>query len=145
MIYIDYLEKGKTDTGLYYAELLGRFDAKFQKKSAPLGEEKSALPAWQRTGSHLRRRHRPIGWNVLYILPSIYRLYILLLIDDKPAPLHAAEEQAGKQNTSTNLYNCFSVCTIMNHILFDVGNQANQATTTSAATQQWTWKPTAYR
>ena len=27
VIYIDYLEKGKTITGLYYAELLGRFDA----------------------------------------------------------------------------------------------------------------------
>ena len=27
VIYIDYLEKGKTVTGLYYAELLGRFDA----------------------------------------------------------------------------------------------------------------------
>jgi len=31
VIYIDYLEKGKTVTGLYYAELLGRFAAEFQK------------------------------------------------------------------------------------------------------------------
>jgi len=31
VIYIDYLEKGKTITGLYYAELLGRFDAELQK------------------------------------------------------------------------------------------------------------------
>ncbi|XP_039302537.1 uncharacterized protein LOC120357081 [Solenopsis invicta] len=44
VIYIDYLEKGKTVTGLYYAELLGRFDAELQKKTALFGEEKSALP-----------------------------------------------------------------------------------------------------
>jgi len=31
VIYIDYLMKGKTVTGLYYAELLGRFAAKLQK------------------------------------------------------------------------------------------------------------------
>jgi len=31
LIYIDYLEKGKTVTGLYYAELLGRFAAEWQK------------------------------------------------------------------------------------------------------------------
>ena len=30
-IVIVYLEKGKTVTGLYYAELLGRFDAELQK------------------------------------------------------------------------------------------------------------------
>jgi len=30
-IYIDYLEKSKTVTGLYYAELLGRFAAELQK------------------------------------------------------------------------------------------------------------------
>ena len=31
VIYVDYLEKGKTVTKLYYAELLGRFDAELQK------------------------------------------------------------------------------------------------------------------
>jgi len=31
VIYIDYLEEGKTVTGLYYAELLGRFAAELQK------------------------------------------------------------------------------------------------------------------
>jgi len=31
VIYIDYLEKGKTVTGLNYAELLGRFAAELQK------------------------------------------------------------------------------------------------------------------
>ena len=31
VIYIDYLEKGKSFTGLYYAELLGRFYAELQK------------------------------------------------------------------------------------------------------------------
>ena len=30
-IYVDYLKKGKTVTGLYYAELLGRFNAELQK------------------------------------------------------------------------------------------------------------------
>lgn len=32
VIYIDYLENGKTVTGLYYAELLSRFDAYLKKK-----------------------------------------------------------------------------------------------------------------
>ena len=40
VIYIDYLEKGKTITGLYYAELLGRFDAELQKKRAHLTKKK---------------------------------------------------------------------------------------------------------
>jgi len=39
VFYIDYLEKGKTVTGLYYAESLGRSD------KASFGEEKSALPS----------------------------------------------------------------------------------------------------
>lgn len=61
IIYMDYLEKGKRITGLYYAELLGRLDAELKKKMAPFGKKKSALPSWQRTGSHLRRRHGQIG------------------------------------------------------------------------------------
>lgn len=40
VIYIDYLEKGKTVTGLYYAELLGRFDAELQKKRPHLAKKK---------------------------------------------------------------------------------------------------------
>ena len=40
VIYIDYLEKGKTVTGLYYAELLGRFDVKLQKKLPHLAKKK---------------------------------------------------------------------------------------------------------
>ena len=40
LIYIDYLEKGKTVTGFYYAELLGRFDAELQKKRSHLGKKK---------------------------------------------------------------------------------------------------------
>ena len=43
VIYIDYLEKGKTITGLHYAEILVRFDAELQK-TAPFSEEKNALP-----------------------------------------------------------------------------------------------------
>jgi len=41
VIYIDYLEKGKTVRGLYYDELLGRI----AENTAPFGLEKSALPS----------------------------------------------------------------------------------------------------
>ena len=40
VIYFSYLEKGKTITGLYYAELLGRFDAELQKKRPHLAQKK---------------------------------------------------------------------------------------------------------
>jgi hypothetical protein len=40
VIYIDYLEKDKMVTGLYYAKLLGRFDAEFQKKPPHLAKKK---------------------------------------------------------------------------------------------------------
>ena len=40
VIYIDYLEKGKMVTGLYYAKLLGRFDVKLQKKQPHLSKSK---------------------------------------------------------------------------------------------------------
>jgi len=40
VIYIDYLEKGKTVTGLYYAELLGRFAAELQKIGSHLAKKK---------------------------------------------------------------------------------------------------------
>ena len=40
VIYIDYLEKGKTVTWFYYAELLGQI----AEKTAPFDVEKSALP-----------------------------------------------------------------------------------------------------
>ena len=40
VIYIGYLEKSKTATGLYYAELLGRFDAKLQNKWPHLAKKK---------------------------------------------------------------------------------------------------------
>jgi len=40
VINIDYLEKGKTVTVLYYAELLGRFDAELQKKRTHLAKKK---------------------------------------------------------------------------------------------------------
>ena len=40
VIYIDYLEKGKMVTGLYYAELLGQFDAELQKKQPHLAKKK---------------------------------------------------------------------------------------------------------
>jgi len=40
VIYIDYLEKGKMVTELYYAELLGRFDAELQNKRPHLVKKK---------------------------------------------------------------------------------------------------------
>lgn len=40
VIYIDYLEKGKTITGRYYAELLGRFDVELKKKRPRLAKKK---------------------------------------------------------------------------------------------------------
>jgi len=40
VIYIDYLEKGKTVTGLYYAELLGRFATELQKIRPHLAKKK---------------------------------------------------------------------------------------------------------
>jgi len=40
VIYIDYLEKDKTVTELYYAELLGRFAAELQKIRPHLAKKK---------------------------------------------------------------------------------------------------------
>jgi len=40
VIYIDYLEKGKTVTGLHYAELLVRFAAELQKTRPHLAKKK---------------------------------------------------------------------------------------------------------
>ncbi|KAJ8710255.1 hypothetical protein PYW07_009621 [Mythimna separata] len=40
VIYIDYLKKGNTITGLYYAEKLGQFDAGLQKKRPHLATKK---------------------------------------------------------------------------------------------------------
>jgi len=40
VIYIDYLDKGKMVTGLYYAELLGRFAAELQKIRPHLAKKK---------------------------------------------------------------------------------------------------------
>jgi len=44
VIYIDYLEKDKTVTELYYAELSGPICRRIAENTAPFGEEKSALP-----------------------------------------------------------------------------------------------------
>lgn len=40
IIHIDYLEKGKTITGLYYTELLDRFDTELRKKRPHLAKKK---------------------------------------------------------------------------------------------------------
>ena len=58
VIYIDYLEKGKTVTGLYCAELLDQFDSELQKKTPPYGEEKKCSSTMI---THLCRRHGQIG------------------------------------------------------------------------------------
>ena len=64
VIYIDYVEKGKMVTGLYYAELLGRFDAELQKKPFHLAKKKlfhhDNAPL-SSTDNDLRRRHGQIG------------------------------------------------------------------------------------
>ena len=44
VIYIDYLKKCKTVTGLYYVELLGQFDAELQKKWPHLAKKKVLPP-----------------------------------------------------------------------------------------------------
>ena len=49
-IFTDYLEKGSTITGQYYAE-----------KTAPFGEEKCALSPWQRTSWLSRNCHSKTG------------------------------------------------------------------------------------
>ena len=40
VIYIDYLEKRKTLTRLYFAQLLGRFDSEWQKKRPHMAKKK---------------------------------------------------------------------------------------------------------
>jgi Transposase. len=51
VIYIDYLEKGKMVTGLYYAEILGQFDTELQKKYSHL-EKKKVLFQHDNTPAH---------------------------------------------------------------------------------------------
>ena len=51
VMYIDYLEKGKMVPGLYYAELLGRFDAELQKK-LPHSAKKKMLFHHDNTPTH---------------------------------------------------------------------------------------------
>ncbi|GBP40122.1 Mariner Mos1 transposase [Eumeta japonica] len=43
VIYSDFLKKSKTVTGLYNADLLGRFDAELQKRRPHLANKKSTL------------------------------------------------------------------------------------------------------
>ena len=53
VILIDYLEKGKTITGQYYASLLGRLNKKI-KENRPHLKKKSPLSARQCTSPHMR-------------------------------------------------------------------------------------------
>jgi len=43
IIFTDYLEKRRTITGQYYADLLDRFDAELKKKMASFSEKKCTL------------------------------------------------------------------------------------------------------
>lgn len=45
IIYIDYLQKGRTVTGEYYAELLDKLNDEIKKKTTPYGEEKNSVPS----------------------------------------------------------------------------------------------------
>jgi len=63
--YIDYLEKGKTVTGLYYAQLLGRFAAELQKIRPHLAKKKVLFyhdnaPAHTATPSTIFSRFGPV-------------------------------------------------------------------------------------
>jgi len=44
IIFIDYLQKGRTDTGEYYAALLDKLNDEIKKKR-PHDEEKSSIPS----------------------------------------------------------------------------------------------------
>lgn len=59
VIYIDYLGKAATGSNLpnYCADRM----ANRERKTTVFGEEKSAIPPGQRTGSHLRLRHEKIA------------------------------------------------------------------------------------
>ena len=51
IILIDYLQKGKTITGEYYASLLDRFDAILKEKRPHLVKKRVFMHIWERAGS----------------------------------------------------------------------------------------------
>lgn len=62
VIHVDYLEKGKTITGLYYAELLQRFDGELQKKRPHFAKKKCFFTMTTRRLTH-QPSSRPNCWN----------------------------------------------------------------------------------
>ena len=57
IIHIDYLQKGRTINGEYYANLLDRFNDDLKKKPTSFGQEKSSFPPRQCKGSHMCSCH----------------------------------------------------------------------------------------
>ncbi|GBM23466.1 hypothetical protein AVEN_181581-1 [Araneus ventricosus] len=54
IIYFDYLAKGQTINGEYYASLLHRLSEQIKKKHPHLEKKKNSLPSRQFTAAHLR-------------------------------------------------------------------------------------------
>ena len=54
IIFIDYLQKGKTINGEYYANLLERLSDAIKKKTAAFGEKESIVSSKQCISSHIR-------------------------------------------------------------------------------------------
>jgi len=80
VIYIDYLEKGKTVTGLYYAELLGRFAAEllFYHNNAPANTSALAKAKLVELGYELLP-HPPYSPDLapcdFFLLPSLKKSF----------------------------------------------------------------------
>jgi transposase len=53
IIFIDYLQKGKTITGVYYANLLEKLNEEIKRKRPHLAKKKSAVPSRQCTSTHV--------------------------------------------------------------------------------------------
>ena len=53
--------EGQNDHRALLCRIIRPIRRRIAEKTAPFGEEKSALSPWQRTGSHLRRRHGQIS------------------------------------------------------------------------------------
>jgi len=78
VIYIDYLEKGKTVTGLYYAELLGRFAAELQKIRTHLAKKKVLFHhdnAPAHTSALAKTELVELGYELLYPFHRILQIW----------------------------------------------------------------------
>jgi len=75
IIFIDYLQKGKTINGEYYANLLQRLSDEIKKKRPHFGEKESVVSSRQCTSSHIRYRDGQNQWVKVRIVPSDYFLF----------------------------------------------------------------------